>query len=74
MIHTRQTLPAAAPAPQKTLVQRMADTMREMRGAGVTVDAQALGVWGDYTDAEVAEHGIEAGNLARTLERRDLAA
>jgi len=75
---TQQYRPAAtaAPvpaAPARSIVERMADTMREMRAAGQIVTADSLAVYGDYTSAEVARHAMEASNLARAREVRQVA-
>jgi hypothetical protein len=63
--------PPAAPA--RSIVEAMADVMREMRAAGQTVTSETLAVFGDFTDAEVAKHAMEASNLARAREVRQVA-
>jgi hypothetical protein len=75
---SHQYRPAAtatpAPAqPARTLVERMADVMREMRAAGQMVTAGTLAVHGDFTDAEVAKVAREAADLARAREVRQVA-
>jgi hypothetical protein len=70
---------SAAPAPAaralepRTIAERMADAMREMRAAGQIVTAATLAVYGDFTDDEVAIFGPEAANLARSREVRQVA-
>lgn len=65
---------AAAPAaPVQTIVERMAETMRDMRAAGQVVTARALAVYGDYTDAEVERYAPEASDLARARAVREVA-
>lgn len=66
---------AAPPPAQPTrgVIERMADTMREMRAAGQMVTAATVAVAGDFTDAEVAKYGPEAANLARSRETRQVA-
>lgn len=59
--------------PERTVAERMADVMREMRAAGQVVTAASVAVHGDFTDAEVAKHGPEAANLARSREVRQVA-
>lgn len=58
----------ATPAivPEQSILERMAATMQEMRAAGQVVTAYTLAVFGDFTDDEVATHGPEAANLARS--------
>jgi hypothetical protein len=63
--------PAAAPA--RSIVERMADVMREMRAAGQIVTAETVAVFGDFTSAEVSKHAMEASNLARAREVRQVA-
>lgn len=73
----RPAAPAAPKVPQKadarTIVERMADVMRDMRAAGQTVTAASVAVYGDFTDAEVSKHAMEASNLARSREVRQVA-
>jgi hypothetical protein len=64
---------APAAMPGRSLVERMADVMREMRAAGQVVTAATLAVHGDFTDAEVAKHAMEASNIARSRETRQVA-
>jgi hypothetical protein len=66
-----QKEPPAAPA--LSIVERMADVMREMRAAGQTVTSDSLAVFGDFTNAEVSKHAPEASNLARAREVRQVA-
>lgn len=66
----------AAPPPAasaRSVVERMADTMREMRAAGQMVTAETVAVHGDFTDAEVAKFAREASDLARSRETRQVA-
>ncbi|MBN9243968.1 MAG: hypothetical protein J0I98_14345 [Mesorhizobium sp.] len=71
----RAATKAAPPAAAKTrsVTERMADTMREMRAAGQMVTAETVAVHGDFTNAEVAKFGPEAANLARSRETRQVA-
>jgi hypothetical protein len=66
-----QKAPAVAPA--RSIVERMADVMREMRAAGQIVTAETVAVFGDFTSAEVSKHAMEASNLARAREVRQVA-
>lgn len=73
---SHQYRPAAPKAPHaaaRSLVERMADVMREMRAAGQMVTAESVAVHGDFTDAEVARHAREASDLARARETRQVA-
>lgn len=56
----------------QSLVERMAETMRDMRAAGQVVTISALAVYGDYTDAEVERYGAEAADLARARAARQI--
>lgn len=59
-----QSTPAAPSSP--SIVERMAAAMQDMRASGMTITADTLAVYGDFTDEEVATHGAEAGDLARS--------
>lgn len=69
----RAAAPVAAAAAKRSLPERMADTMRDMRAAGQIVTAESLAIYGDYTNAEIAAHASEAANLARAREVRQVA-
>ncbi|MEP9389619.1 hypothetical protein [Mesorhizobium sp. KR9-304] len=69
-----ENAPAATLPPENpSIVERMAETMRDMRAAGMTVTARALAVYGDYADADIERHGEEAAALARARAVRRLA-
>jgi len=70
---TAKAVPPPAPQAPRTVAERMADVMREMRAAGQIVTAETVAVHGDFTNAEVAKHGPEAANLARSREIRQVA-
>ena len=74
-MNTAQPARAAAKKapPQKSIVESMADVMRDMRAAGHVVTSESLAVFGDFTAAEVAKHGPEAANLARQQAVRKVA-
>lgn len=62
-----------APAPiAPTLVERMAQKMREMGMGGVAVTADSLFEYSDFSRAEIEAHGREAADLARALSVRQL--
>lgn len=74
---SQQYRPASKPvAPQaetRSVAERMADVMQEMRAAGQIVTAESLAVFGDFTDAEVAKFAREASDLARSRQVRQVA-
>lgn len=73
---TAQQRPATTKAivpSSKSVVERMAETMRDMRATGNTVTAENLAVFGDFTSDQVSRYGVEAANLARSLNSRAVA-
>ena len=75
MITAQQRPATKAPviSSTKSVVERMAEAMRDMRAAGQTVTAENLAVHGDFTDEQVKAYGVEAANLARSLNTRAVA-
>lgn len=59
--------PAERPA---EIIRRMAEIMRDMRGAQRTCDDKSLAVEGDFTMDEVARYGDKARDLAIKLSTR----
>jgi len=73
MISLRSNQVPSQPATGKSIVERMADDMADMRAAGQLVTNEALAVWGDWSSAEVERHAREAADLARSRAVRQLA-
>lgn len=74
MITIQQRPATKAPVlSKKSVVERMAEAMRDMRASGQTVTAENLAVHGDFTDDQVKAYGTEAANLARLLNSRAVA-
>jgi Zn-dependent membrane protease YugP len=51
----------------RSIVDRMADKMLEMGMNGIAVTADSMHEHSDFTRAEIAIHGPEASDLARSL-------
>lgn len=66
-LHETLPQPAGPVLVERTIVERMADKMREMAMNGIAVTAGSLAEHSDFTRAQIEEHGPDAADLAKSL-------
>ena len=72
MIRTETIATPAPAAVPSSIVERMAERMREMGMNNQPVTAETLFEGSDFTRAEIREHGADAADLARARSVRRL--